>query len=142
MSKLKSKSKLKTKIRREEKWTAKAWYEVEVILGNVAFNGQLTKKQRAILAHLAELAGETADRLSGYTPEIQAEYYAKCAAEDAAMVARRTPNQAAAFAAEEMARDAEYKASRKDRVYSRVSNYSGKKKKATSRPPQLELQLA
>ncbi len=139
-----AKLKVKTKIKKQshnDKWTAKAWYEVEGILANVAFNGNLTKKQRDILYHLAELSGETADRLSGYTPEMQAEHYRKCQAEDDAMVARRTPEQVAAAKADEERQSAEYKASRK-RSYTRVSCYETKVKKAATRPVQLELEMA
>ena len=142
MTKLKAHAKpKKLKQSQKDKWTAKDHYAVEVFLSNIAFHCSLTKKQRDILYHFSELAGETADRLAGWTPEMQDEHDAKCAAEDAAMVARRTPKQVAAFKADEERRNAEYSASRK-RSYTRVSCCKPKNKKTATRAVQLELEMA
>lgn len=143
MKKLAVKKPRKLAQSQKDKWTAKEWYAVELELSNLAYHRAafLSKKQREILYYLSELAAETGDRLAGWSPETQAEYFAKCAEEDAAMVARRTPKEVAAFAAEEAARDAKYEASRR-RSDTRVSRYKEKKKKPSARPVQLELAIA
>jgi hypothetical protein len=138
----KSKSKLKTQTRRAEKWTAQTWSEIALMLANTSADRSLSKKQRNLLAFLAETAYDAAARLSGYTPEEEAEYYRQCQAEDEAMVARRTPEQVAAFATEEAARDAEYKATRRCRGYAPVSRGTSKRKNRAMRPSQLEMALA